>query len=183
MSGASEGKTEAPHQPAAFINALSEEGTREELIDYLQKTWNERCEFERELSSVIAAYELRFAPSAIEPHDMSFERWLSFEPFLQQNIGSFATSDARYYTQEAMKRAWLAGAGAVRVPVAPFPFEAVGLVKGNGEFTVYERPIPDGEHIVYITRKGAPTSTRTALNPAAAWPFPEKRSTEDGERP
>lgn len=32
-----------PHVPAAFINALSEEGTREELIKYLQKQWNETC--------------------------------------------------------------------------------------------------------------------------------------------
>ena len=40
------------------------------------------------------------------------------------------------------------------------PFEAVGLVNGNGEFTVYERPIPDGEHILYITRKGLPDATK-----------------------
>src|ERR1700739_371186 len=34
----------APHVPAAFINALAEEGTREELVKYLQQTWNELCQ-------------------------------------------------------------------------------------------------------------------------------------------
>lgn len=33
----------APHVPAAFITALSESGTREELIERLQKLWNENC--------------------------------------------------------------------------------------------------------------------------------------------
>jgi|GEM_PF-3690028 len=32
-----------PHVNAAFINALAEEGTRGELIEYLQKQWNETC--------------------------------------------------------------------------------------------------------------------------------------------
>jgi hypothetical protein len=30
----------ATHVPAAFINAIAEEGTKAEAIEYLQKTWN-----------------------------------------------------------------------------------------------------------------------------------------------
>lgn len=33
--------SELPHYPAAFINAISEEGTKGEAVDWLQKTWNE----------------------------------------------------------------------------------------------------------------------------------------------
>lgn len=29
------------HHPAAFINVISEEGTKEEAVAHLQKTWNE----------------------------------------------------------------------------------------------------------------------------------------------
>ena len=32
------------HHPAAFINAIHEEGSKAEAIEYLQKTWNELCE-------------------------------------------------------------------------------------------------------------------------------------------
>lgn len=34
---------EYPHVPAAFINALAEEGTKDEAIAFLQKQWNETC--------------------------------------------------------------------------------------------------------------------------------------------
>jgi hypothetical protein len=44
----------APHRPAAFINALAEEGTREELIHYLQETWNELCELRRQQGEAVA---------------------------------------------------------------------------------------------------------------------------------
>ena len=37
-----------PHHPAAFINALSEEGTKKEIIFYLQKTWDELCELKKQ---------------------------------------------------------------------------------------------------------------------------------------
>lgn len=43
-------KADAPHVPAAFINVLHEEGTRDELIYHLQITWNELCQAKRELS-------------------------------------------------------------------------------------------------------------------------------------
>lgn len=32
-----------PHVPAAFINAIAEEGTKAEAVEYLQKLWNENC--------------------------------------------------------------------------------------------------------------------------------------------
>lgn len=32
-----------PHVPAAFINAIAEEGTKAEAVKYLQEQWNETC--------------------------------------------------------------------------------------------------------------------------------------------
>lgn len=40
--------SDTPHTPAAFINAIAEEGSKKEAIEWLQKTWNERCQLERE---------------------------------------------------------------------------------------------------------------------------------------
>lgn len=34
---------EFPHVPAAYINAIAEEGDKREAIEFLQKTWNELC--------------------------------------------------------------------------------------------------------------------------------------------
>lgn len=34
----------AKHTPAAFINAIADEGTKDEAVRYLQQTWNEQCE-------------------------------------------------------------------------------------------------------------------------------------------
>jgi hypothetical protein len=39
-----------PHVPAAFINAIAEEGTKAEAIEYLQKQWNETCALRAELT-------------------------------------------------------------------------------------------------------------------------------------
>ena len=36
-------RKEAPFVRASFINAIREEGTKEEACDFLQKTWNEKC--------------------------------------------------------------------------------------------------------------------------------------------
>jgi hypothetical protein len=41
-----------PHVPAAFINAIAEEGTKNEAIDWLQKTWNENCALRAELKAL-----------------------------------------------------------------------------------------------------------------------------------
>ena len=34
---------DAPHVPAAFINAIAEGGTKAEAVQWLQKEWNEHC--------------------------------------------------------------------------------------------------------------------------------------------
>lgn len=39
----------AKQYPAAFINAIAEEGTKDEAIEWLQKTWNECCELREQL--------------------------------------------------------------------------------------------------------------------------------------
>ena len=39
-----------PHVNAAHINALAEEGTREELIEWLQKQWDEICVLRKALA-------------------------------------------------------------------------------------------------------------------------------------
>lgn len=43
-----------PFVRASFINALSEEGTREELVRYLQEQWNETCAVRSALRSAIS---------------------------------------------------------------------------------------------------------------------------------
>lgn len=35
--------TDYPHVQAAFINAIREEGTKNEACDWLQKEWNKSC--------------------------------------------------------------------------------------------------------------------------------------------
>lgn len=61
--------TEAPHVPAAFINAIAEEGTKSEAISELQKIWNENCELRQRLATAQAAY-LQF----IEASDAKLEK-------------------------------------------------------------------------------------------------------------
>jgi hypothetical protein len=39
---------EAPFVRAAFINAIAEEGSKAEAVEWLQKTWNEKCQIEAE---------------------------------------------------------------------------------------------------------------------------------------
>lgn len=38
---------ELPHHQAAFINAIADEGSKEEAIHFLQETWNELCELKK----------------------------------------------------------------------------------------------------------------------------------------
>ena len=52
--------TSHPHVPAAFINAIAEEGTKAEAIEYLQKTWNELCALK---SRVAQSPELTHSPA------------------------------------------------------------------------------------------------------------------------
>lgn len=43
--------TEAPHVQAAFINAIREEGTKQEACDRLQKVWNENCALKKQIAA------------------------------------------------------------------------------------------------------------------------------------
>lgn len=46
--------TDYPHVPAAFINAIAEEGTKDDAIYHLQKLWNENCALRDEIKSLRA---------------------------------------------------------------------------------------------------------------------------------
>jgi hypothetical protein len=50
LSGPVEPSGEYPHVRAAFINAIAEEGTKAEAIEWLQKTWNELCAVRKEIA-------------------------------------------------------------------------------------------------------------------------------------
>lgn len=54
--------TKAPHRPAAFINAIAEEGDKAEAVKYLQEQWNENCQLREQLAQYkqvcAAAYQL-----------------------------------------------------------------------------------------------------------------------------
>ena len=43
---------EFPHVPAAYINAIADEGDKKEAITYLQKSWNEVCWLRNKLKSL-----------------------------------------------------------------------------------------------------------------------------------
>lgn len=38
--------------PAAFINNIAEEGTKQEAITYLQRTWDEKCGLQAEFNEL-----------------------------------------------------------------------------------------------------------------------------------
>jgi len=46
-----------PHHPAAFINAIREDGTKDEACEWLQKIWNERCSIAAERDALKAKQE------------------------------------------------------------------------------------------------------------------------------
>ena len=54
-----------PHVPAAFINAIREEGTKEEACDFLQDQWNEVVALRRPVGKAEAA--LAKSVKALEP--------------------------------------------------------------------------------------------------------------------
>jgi len=67
-------QSDAPHVPAAFVNALAEEGTRDELVTWLQKLWNENCALR---SPVVNA-----ADAMISEIEKRFPNWQSFRDLL-----------------------------------------------------------------------------------------------------
>lgn len=44
-----------PHQPAAFINAIAEEGSKAEAVEWLQNTWNEHMALVRAVQALYFA--------------------------------------------------------------------------------------------------------------------------------
>lgn len=46
---------QAVHVPAAFINAIREEGTKTEACNWLQTTWNESCAKDAKLAELVEA--------------------------------------------------------------------------------------------------------------------------------
>lgn len=50
---------------------------------------------------------------AVHPTGITFEKWLSYQPYLAQTMGSFKTGDERYYTADTVSAAWIAGGQAV----------------------------------------------------------------------
>lgn len=50
-------KTKHPHVPAAFINALREEGTKEEVCNFLQEQWNETCALHKQNKALLDALQ------------------------------------------------------------------------------------------------------------------------------
>lgn len=57
---------EHPHVPAAFINAIADEGTKAEAIESLQKQWNENCALRAELKALRAPAQTQPTPSEAE---------------------------------------------------------------------------------------------------------------------
>lgn len=49
MAEQSDKKSVAPHVQASFINAIAEEGTKQEAVEWLQRIWNELCQAEANL--------------------------------------------------------------------------------------------------------------------------------------
>jgi len=47
-------ETPTPRTPAAFINAIAEEGTKEEAVEFLQRTRDDYCQCKRELAQARA---------------------------------------------------------------------------------------------------------------------------------
>lgn len=68
--------TEYPYVRAAFINAIAEEGTKEEAVSYLQKKWNENCALRAETERLTAsnAAMIRERSSMIHTHRDNINR-------------------------------------------------------------------------------------------------------------
>ena len=65
-----------PHVPAAFINAIAEEGTTLEAVAHLQKQWNETCALRDAFDAFSKAVSMRGGPSlAVQQHNPSWEAW------------------------------------------------------------------------------------------------------------
>lgn len=69
-----------PRVPAAFINAIADEGTKEEAIKYLQEVWDERCLLKDELAELrekarMLEYVFHYH-SEVKPGWIEYGKWL-----------------------------------------------------------------------------------------------------------
>ena len=55
-----------PHVQAAFINAIREEGTKQEACDWLQKQWNECCALQKEIEDLKISVIAFAGPHAVQ---------------------------------------------------------------------------------------------------------------------
>lgn len=68
----------APHVPAAFINAIAEEGTKAEAIEWLQKQWNENCALRAELRAMRGVGKVQFRCHHDDMHELADELYSAF---------------------------------------------------------------------------------------------------------
>lgn len=87
--------SETPHVPAAFINAIAEEGDMDEAVHYLQKTWNEACALKSQNDRLRS--DLATARKALEEIDRHLN-----------NFGYLPSMKARKLAQAALKQMQIA---------------------------------------------------------------------------
>lgn len=60
--------SKAKHHPAAFINVIAEDGSKEEAVEQLQETWNELCEARNQIKKQTTDYHDFSWPSCSVEH-------------------------------------------------------------------------------------------------------------------
>jgi len=58
VSASNQQHTKFPHSPAAFINNIAEEGTKDEAIRWLQTTWNEAVALRAQNAELLEALKI-----------------------------------------------------------------------------------------------------------------------------
>lgn len=114
MSDKATPRTDAPHFPAAFINAIAEEGTKTEAVEWLQKIWNERCQFQRDLAAANERADnlntrMEFWKAAYERSRAAESRLAAIEAAeMPEEPSELDSNDTRAWTSYANKlRAYL----------------------------------------------------------------------------
>ena len=81
------------HHPAAFINAIAEEGTKAEAVEWLQRQWNENCELRKLNAEMLDA--LRDAELQIDYLSVKFQRTGSGEAILARTRAAIAKAEGK----------------------------------------------------------------------------------------
>lgn len=90
----------APHVPAAFINAIAEEGTKDEAIQFLQKQWNECCAMRDTIASLTEEVE-RLQREKHEERELAEKMFSEAGEVAFVGIRDFAAVKARAESAEA----------------------------------------------------------------------------------